>query len=307
MARLPRWARRRGRRVLFLALRAAARTAGFRRARNLGKWLGRIEYRLAWRRRRRCEHDMALALGRAPGDAWVGAQLKRAHEVNGETLTQIVAMFDRRQEKPALESSCEVEGTGRLQSALEAGHGAILLGTHMGNQALLAVQLAEEGWPVSIVYRQALMMSAGFFHQGFALYGVEGILANEGFRAYGRMLSALKRGRILFVTIDQGVRRPKDGIVVRFLGKEMPMAAGPAHLASRSGAPVLPVAVLAADPAWRFRIEAPLPPPTGDRFADLERLARATERQILISPQFWSWHHRRWWKYPPGEPRASLE
>jgi lauroyl/myristoyl acyltransferase len=140
------------------------------------------------------------------------------------------------------------------------------------------------------------MMSAGFFARGYALYGVDSIPANSGVRAYAKMLAAVRRGGIVFVTIDQGVKRPADGIPVRFLGKTMAVAAGPAHLAQRGRTPVLPVATLAADGAWRFRIEPPLPPAAGPLAADVERLAQVSERQVLLHPELWSWHHRRWRK-----------
>jgi len=219
-------------------------------------------------------------------------------------VLEILAMFDRRQDERVLASRLVLEGTQHLQSALTEGRGAILLGTHAGNGVLLAVLLAARGWPVSVVYRQARMMSAAFFARGFALYGLESIPANEGLRAYSRMRDALKRGRIVFVTLDQGVKRAGDGVVVRFLGKDMGVAAGPAQLSRRARAPVLPVLATGCDAAWHFRIEAPLPPAAGPLATEVERLARASEQQVLLHPELWSWHHRRWRQLP--FPRATL-
>ena len=72
------------------------------------------------------------------------------------------------------------------------------------------------------------------------------------------MLKALKQGRIVFLMLDQGVKKAKDGIVHRFLGKDMPMSAGPAQLARAARAPVLPLATTAATPLWRFALQPPL-------------------------------------------------
>jgi KDO2-lipid IV(A) lauroyltransferase len=187
-----------------------------------------------------------------------------------------------------------LEGREHLQAAMAQGRGAILLGTHAGNGVLLAIQLAAAGFPISTVYRQSRMAPPGFLGHGLALYGIEGIVANEGLRAYARMLEAVKRGRIVFVTLDQGVKRPQDGIVVSFLGKAMAVAAGPAQLARRARTAVLPVLATGYDGAWHFRIEPPLAPATGPLAHDVERLARASERQALLHPELWSWHHRRW-------------
>lgn len=304
MAKAARWLRRGGRRSLFLALRFLARVGGFRHAPALGKLLGELEYRIVWWRRRRCARDMALALGRPVGDPWVATQLRHAYHATAQAALEILAMFDRRQSERMLASRVVLEGTEHLQSALIAGRGAILLGTHAGNGVLLAVLLAAAGWPVSVVYRQARMLSAEFFARGFALYGVEGILANEGRRAYGLMRDAVQRGRIVFVTLDQGVKRARDGVVVRFLGKDMGMAAGPAQLSRRARAPVLPVVTTAHGRAWRFRIESPLPSALGPLATEVERMARTSEQQVLLHPELWSWHHRRWFEQP--FPRATM-
>jgi lauroyl/myristoyl acyltransferase len=292
--------------LLFRTMHAAARLSGFRRAPAAGKLLGELEYRIAWLRRRRCARDMALALGRPVGDPWVREQLRRAHHVNAQAVLEILALFDRPQDERVLAQRLTLEGEERLRAALASGRGAILLGTHAGNGVLLVLRLAAAGWPVSVVYRQARMMPAEFFQRGFERYAVEGILANEGLRAYGRMLAAVKRGRILFVTLDQGVKRARDGVTVRFLGKDVGIAAGPAHLARHARTPVLPLFASAHAGVWHFRIVSPLPPVEGPLVEEVERFAREAERQILLHPELWSWHHRRW-QYQPfaRAPMAS--
>lgn len=298
MAKVARALRRAGRAALFRALHAAVRLSGFRHAPVAGKLLGELEYRITWRRRRRCAHDMALALGRPDGDPWVRNQLRRAHHANAQAILEILALLDRHQDERMLAQRLTLEGEEHLRCALTMGHGAILLGTHAGNGVLLALRLAAAGWPVSVVYRQARMMPAGFFQRGFERYAVEGILANEGLRAYGRMLAAVKRGRILFVTLDQGVKRARDGVTVRFLGKDVGIAAGPAHLARHAHTPVLPLLASAHAGIWHFRIEPALAPAEGPLALEVERLAREAERQILLHPELWSWHHRRWHRQP---------
>lgn len=139
------------------------------------------------------------------------------------------------------------------------------------------------------------MMDAGFFAKGMPPYGIEGILANEGIKAYSRMLGALRAGRAVYVMADQGAKKAEDGVRLRFLGKDMPMPGGPAQLARHSRAPVLPVTTVAATPRWRFIVEPPVPLHKGTTLeADVETLLRVTERQILGHPELWSWHHRRW-------------
>lgn len=284
---------------MFLVLRTLMRVLGFARARALGALLGELQFRIAWHTRRRCERDLAQLLGRAPGDAGVHALLRQAYHHNTAAVFEVLAMFDRRLDDATLAARCRLCGIEHLHAVLAGGRGAILLGTHSGNGLLIAVQLAHLGVPVSVVYRQALMMDEDLFEQGFALYGIEGILANEGLKAYGRMLGALKKNRVVFLMMDQGVKKSEDGVLMRFLGKDMPMPAGPAQLARHARAPVLPVATVAADPAWVFEIGAAVPRAPGATLeADTQQLLRLTEQQVLQHPQFWSWHHRRWRKFP---------
>lgn len=287
------------RRLSFLALRWLLRCAGFARARRLGSLLGELQFCLDRGNRLRQQRDMAAVLRRAPDDPQVAAQLRQAYRVNNGAVFEIMAMMDRRQNAGMLAAHCRIEGLENLQAALTQGRGAILLAAHMGNAALLPIRLADSGWPVSVVFREARMMSAGFFRDGLARYGIEGILANTGLRAYGQMLCALREGRIVFVMMDQGVKKAKDGIVQRFLGKDMPMPAGPVQLARQARAPVLPVETLAAGPVWCFAIRPQVAlAGSGPIEADLARLLQLTERQILERPQLWSWHHRRWRNYP---------
>ena len=290
--------RRLRRRLAFLSLLAVLRVTGFGRVRAVGSWLGELQFRLLRGQRRRLQADMAHALGRRAEDPLLPALLREAYRVNNGAVLEIMAMFDRRQDEAELAARCELDGLDHLRAALAEGRGVILLASHMGNAALVTTRLAQAGWPVSVVYKEARMMSAGFLQRGLEHYGIQGILANAGIRAYGQMLTALKQGRIVFMMMDQGTKNAEDGLVLRFLGKDAPMPAGPAQLARTARAPVLPLATTAATPVWRFTIEPPLRLGQASLQADVECLVGLTERHVLERPQLWSWHHRRWRKLP---------
>jgi KDO2-lipid IV(A) lauroyltransferase len=135
--------------------------------------------------------------------------------------------------------------------------------------------------------------------EGLANYGFDGIAANAGFRAYAGMLDALRHNRVVFAMMDQGVRDAETGVPLRFLGKDMPMPGGVVQLARQSRAPILPITSLAADPVWHFRIEPQLMlTPGGTIEQDVAAVAKYVEGQILAHPELWSWHHRRWRKFP---------
>ena len=306
MASLGLSARRARKRLLFLVMRSAVRLVGFRHAGALGRLLASLHLHMAWRQRKRIRRDMAIALGRSADDPRTERELREAWRTNTGAVVEILAMFDQRQDPALLTARCELEGIEHLREALRAGRGAILLGAHMGNGAMIAVRLAAEGWPVSVVYKQSRMMSAGFFERGFALYGFEGLLANEGMKAYAKMLGALRRGGVVFLMADQGVKKAADGVQVRFLGKDMSMPAGPAQLAKHARAPVLPFTAITAGPRWRFLIGPPVVLPTeADVAASTRTLIGIIEQMVLAHPHLWSWPHRRWRLLAPGNAQVS--
>jgi KDO2-lipid IV(A) lauroyltransferase len=286
------------RRSMFLTLRWLMRRTGFDGARHIGGWLGEVHFSFGNRIRRQCKEGLSAWMGLDIGDPWVSRTLREAYRVNTTAVLEVLSMVDRRLEPARLHQLCHVEGITQLLSARQ-GRGAILLATHSGNSLLLAAQLADLGWPVSIVYRHTRMMSKEFFAEGLPRYGFEAILANEGFRAYARMADALRRDRLLFAMMDQGVEVAQSGLPMRFLGKDMPMPGGVVQLARQSRAPVLPVLALASQPAWEFAIQPPLHlTPGGTIEDDTAAILGYLEQQIRLRPHLWSWPHRRWRNYP---------
>lgn len=292
------WWRRIRRRVLFRLARWTMRTVGFAQARRIGAWLGALQYRLDSRVRRRCVADIALLTRHEPGDPEVTRIVRSGYRVNTIAVLEVLSMVDRKLDTQLLKSRCRLDGLPLLESAL-SGRGVILLATHSGNGLMLAAQLADAGWPVTVVYRHARMMPMEFFAEGLPRYGVQGILANEGFKAYAGMLDSLRHNRILFAMMDQGVKQAETGVPMRFLGKDMPMPGGVVQLARHSRAPILPVTTVAAAPVWQFRIEPPIVlQPGGTLEEDTEAVLRHVEGQILAHPELWSWHQRRWKYFP---------
>jgi KDO2-lipid IV(A) lauroyltransferase len=291
------WGRAR-RRGLFLFARSVLRLGGFGAARPVGAAMGALHYLLSATERRRCLSDLTRLMNRKPGDARVEATLRNAYRVNTIAVLEVLAMVDRKLEASSLAQNCRVDGLAHLENA-RAGRGAILLATHSGNSLLLAAQLATQGLPVTVVYRHARMMSMQFFADGLPRYGIDGILANEGFRAYARMVDALRHNRILFAMVDQGVKQAETGVQMNFLGKRMPMPGGVVQLARQTRAPIVPVVALESDPVWRFAIEPALRfQPGGTLEEDMAVVLREVERQILAHPELWSWQQRRWRDFP---------
>jgi lauroyl/myristoyl acyltransferase len=293
------------RRLLFLVARWLVRRTGFDDMRTLGARIGWMHYVMEGRTRRACLAGIAALQGRNADDPAVVATLREAYRVNTIAVLEVLSMVDQKLDAGRLKSRCRVDGLAHLEAARQ-GRGAILLATHSGNSLLLAAQLADAGLPVTVVYRRSRMMSTQFFAAGLPRYGIEGILANEGFKSYACMVDALRKNRVVFAMVDQGVLVAETGVPLRFLGKDMPMPGGVVQLARSARAPILPVTSIAAEPVWRFAIEPPLTLlPGGSLAEDTAAVMHHVETQILSFPHLWSWHHRRWRQFPLAATRAT--
>ena len=113
-----------------------------------------------------------------------------------------------------------------------------------------------------------------------------------------RMLRRLRGNEIICIIADEYKRH--GGVTVPFFGHPVPTAPGPALLALRTGAALLPLFVVRQpDDTHRVIIDPPLEhAPTGDRDADVRALTALftgrIEHYIRSYPDQWWWLNRRW-------------
>src|SRR5207253_11154199 len=94
-------------------------------------------------------------------------------------------------------------------------------------------------------------------------------------REMAAALNALRNNRILAITPDL-LQTPKKGVRVRFFGREAYLPAGPAFLASRTGAPLVPCFFWKEAGRYRMSCEEPIEVP-----------ARADEAGLTAVMQEW--------------------
>jgi KDO2-lipid IV(A) lauroyltransferase len=187
------------------------------------------------------------------------------------------------------------EGLEHVRAALDQGHGVIMLSGHYGNWELMGEMLAESGFPVTVIARDSQeRFTASLINRARESHGME-VLEREDARA---MLRALRSGRILGILPDQ--HAAGGSIVVDFLGRPAATAVGPATLAARTGALMVP-SFCRRQPDGTFQavFYPPLPlVASGDREADVHAntilVNQALEKEILAHPEQWLWLHRRW-------------
>jgi len=309
--RFRRWRRRLGFAVLS-AISAIAGRFGPAAEGRVGAGLGQLHYFVALRQRQRLAAWLAEVFPEQ-SPARIRAQLRQSFRISDRSVLEIIGFFRKVRSAQEIAARCQVDGLANLEAAVAAGRGVLLVGMHAGNGVLMCLHLAQLGLPLAIVYRESRKVPPGFFDAVFQRHGMQticvqrkarpddGPVDEETFRlrlrarAYRDMLRALQKGHVVLVLMDQGMRH--GGVPVPFLGRTVEMPAGPAELAQRTGAAIVPFAALAARPRWHFAIAEPLAQ-AEDPESTTRAIAAVLESQIRAQPALWSWHHRRWARAP---------
>lgn len=121
-------------------------------------------------------------------------------------------------------------------------------------------------------------------------------------------IKMLREGEILGVLADVNAH-PKEGVFVPFFGVDACTSAGPAMLALRTDAVIVPFFCVYDEHDKRYRIvrgDILEPVKTGEREKDIVETTRLytaeIERIIRQYPDQWLWIHKRWKTRPKGEP-----
>ena len=210
-------------------------------------------------------------------------------------------------------ATADIEGFENLEAARKSwpGGGAIILTAHFGSFELFAAIMGARGVPLSIVHREANnpYLNALIVEWRTA-NGVQVVHRGAAARA---ALRGLREGRCIAMPLDQDTRA-REGVYVPFFGRLACTRDGPARLAMRTGAPVVPAFMFRVGDSARHRIRIlpalELLPETPDREATeaalLENVRRMTdviEAAVREAPTHWIWSHRRWKTQPEGAPR----
>jgi KDO2-lipid IV(A) lauroyltransferase len=146
-----------------------------------------------------------------------------------------------------LRSEIAVAGREHLDAALAKGNGVILLSGHLGNFFLIGTRLALEGYPLHVVVNQP---SHGQFAKLMDDYRLKvrqkTIHARPRPEAVRELARVLRSNGLALLIADE--YRTGSGILVPFFGRSVLARRGPATLALRTGAAVVPRAEQSRDP-----------------------------------------------------------
>ncbi|MBI2985422.1 MAG: lysophospholipid acyltransferase family protein [Deltaproteobacteria bacterium] len=277
--------------------RLAVRIVPRRFLHSFSEGVAGLGFYLFRRFRRRSIHNLNLALG---------------ERLDAREITRVVQISLRNFFRDFIELGCALEaspgkireeiplrGREHLEAALAKGKGVIALSAHLGNFFLVGTRLALEGFPTHVLVNQP---QNGPFAQLMDRYRLKvwqkTIHARPRREASRQLLQVLRNNEVAIVIADE--YRSGSGVYVPFFGRTVLARRGPATLALRTGAAVVPTYMI-RDSAGRLNLvvepEMELSRSRGTRTEVKENTLRITqwlERVVQSYPDQWNWMNIHW-------------
>jgi Kdo2-lipid IVA lauroyltransferase/acyltransferase len=290
--------------LTYVVLRVAIAIAGAMPRRLtlvIGAALGDFAYHVLRVRRRVVEENLRLTLGQTLDRSGVDRIARGVYQHLGRTLLEY-GQF-RQLDRDEIRVLVEVIGFEHLRTAHAHGRGVIVAAGHFGNWELGGGVVSFQGYPMHFVAKEQrnpyidryMNRSRGHLQVGLIHPGPE----------IRRLYRCLRDGEIIGMLLDQDAG--PDGEFIDVLGRVASVQTGAAIFSVRTGAPIIPSAIVRLpDGRHRGVFEPPLyPDPNAPFEAEVRRLTtlctRSLERHILENPEQYYWVHRRWKTRPPGE------
>lgn len=189
------------------------------------------------------------------------------------------------------------EGVGQILDARARGIGPILVLPHLGGWEWAGFWLTQVlNIPVTVVVEPVEPPELFDFFVGFRRrLGMN--IVSLGPTAGPEVLRAIKDRHVVCLLADRDIAG--DGVTVRFFGEETTMPAGPATLAMRTGAPLLPTAVYFRSRGHRAVVGPEVSTARHGRFRDdvsrvTQDLADRLEGLIRTAPEQWHLQQPNW-------------
>jgi KDO2-lipid IV(A) lauroyltransferase len=193
-----------------------------------------------------------------------------------------------------------------LDKALANGKGVILVSAHLGNFPMILARLSLEGYKTSVILRPLKESRVeDIFESERARLDIETLYTIPRKTCVEGAIQSLRKNRLLFIPLDQNFGT--GGVYVDFFGRKAATAIGPAVLAQRTGAAILPCFIIRQkNETHNIIFEPALELEKGQDAKEtivmnIQKITDTIESYIRNYPEQWSWIHRRW----KSRPRES--
>jgi phosphatidylinositol dimannoside acyltransferase len=226
--------------------------------------------------------NYAAALGRDRTDPEVARVARRAFQNYGRMLMEFLLMGSLTREE--LIARVTLDGTEHLDAALARGRGAIMAVPHMGSWDIAGSYAGAIGYKISAVAERFPGSLNDAVVQTRQRFGLDVIMLGRA--AVRAITDALRANRIvaLLCDLEQG-----PGVDVRFFGRRAIVPGGPAALALKTGAVLMPANQFLTSPGLHsVHLDPPLSIVEGDTKERLmQRVVDRFEDFIRERPDQW--------------------
>jgi KDO2-lipid IV(A) lauroyltransferase len=198
-----------------------------------------------------------------------------------------------------------IVGREHLDAALAKGSGVLILSAHLGNFFLVGSRIAIDGYAVSVMVNQPRENHLARLLDRYRLQIRQKTIHSRPRKdALKALRETLRRNEIAVIISDE--YRRGTGIEVPLFGRTVIARRGPATMALRTSAAVVPAYLIRqTDGALTLVIEPELKLDRSGKSADQirENVIRITEwleSKVLEYPDQWNWMNIRWWKPESG-------
>ncbi|HUF33566.1 MAG TPA: phosphatidylinositol mannoside acyltransferase [Acidimicrobiales bacterium] len=200
--------------------------------------LATVMYRAATGRRRMVERHLQRVHGRPMEGAELRREVQRAFDSYARYWVESFRVPAMSGEE--IDSAMTAEGLEHLEAAKAAGNGAILALPHLGSWDYGGAWLARNGYPLTVVVEPLdppeLLEWFADLRQGLGMEVVP-----LGLSASTAVMRTLRANGYVALLSDRDIAG--GGVEVEFFGERTTLPAGPATIAIRTGAALLPTTV----------------------------------------------------------------
>lgn len=271
-----------------------------------GTALGTLAYHLSARYRNIADKNLKIAYGDSLTERQRQGMIKRVFQhFTRAMLVEFLKGSDMTLEE--MRRRVTLDSIEPLETALARGKGVIIIAAHVGNWEWSAKYLALLGHPLLVVARQS--EDEKFNMLTDRIRGSDGNTVHARGDSPRALLKRLRENGRIAIVPDQ----KSEDVFVPFFGRLAGTVAGPAVLALKTGATLLPLfCPRQPDGTYKMVFYPPIiPEAAGDRNADVRRimtqLTADIEDIIRQYPDQWLWLHDRWRVPPPADLEAPKE
>jgi len=269
---------------------------------SLAERLGLFAYFFLFPYRKRVLENLKLAFGKEKTEEELKAIAREMSIQMVKGAVELLYSCSPSMEK--IFGRVRIIGKGNLEAALANKRGVVAISSHLGNFTLLGRRLEKDGYPFYTLRKDPKgPLLTRFYRKLERIYGGKFIYVEPWKECLRAMTRCLRNNEIVCFIPDENKRH--GGVKVDFFGQKASTAIGPAVLALRTGASVVPIFIIRErDDTHTIIIEPELNYEiTGDQDKDVFNITsaftRIIEAYVRRYPSQWPWISNRWRPKPP--------